>query len=256
METTSEGLFRVWTSACTCSVSAWERPAARHPTGCPRAVSARVRGGGEAGFQMFFSDFVRQLTWLSPRECLYGSRHLGRAVIAAAEPAVPCPIRPCGIAREPTRRERGLCRRHFSRPRRILHSGRPGAGRPLAFPRPRAASPGEPRLLHAPPGPPAPAPRVPPPRPRWGDSSKQQAHKRARPRPRPGLRPGSPSRANATAPDGRGWRAAAGPGAPRRAHLPAPLSPRRLRASPGSSGLLDCHRPWVVATGGNSACQI
>lgn len=31
------------------------RPAAV-PQGCPRAVLARVRGGGEAGFQMFFSD--------------------------------------------------------------------------------------------------------------------------------------------------------------------------------------------------------
>ena len=96
---------------------------------------------------MFFSDFVKQLTWLSPRECLYGSRHLGRVVISAAEPAVPGPICPCGISREPTGPEPGLGRRHFSRPRRVLHSGRPGAGPALALPgaqgpRPRAASPG------------------------------------------------------------------------------------------------------------------
>lgn len=46
--------------------------------------------GEEAGFPIFFGDFVRPLTWLSPWECLSGSRHLGKVGIsAAAEPAVP-----------------------------------------------------------------------------------------------------------------------------------------------------------------------
>lgn len=40
---------------------------------------------------------VGQETWLSPWECLYGSRHLGRVIISAAEPTVPYSIYPCGI---------------------------------------------------------------------------------------------------------------------------------------------------------------
>lgn len=51
-------------------------------------------GGVEGPLQFALVTFVRQLTWLSPWESLSGSRHLGRVVISALEPAVPSPISP------------------------------------------------------------------------------------------------------------------------------------------------------------------
>lgn len=150
-------------------------PAARSPTGCIRAGLARVRGGGEAGFQMFFGDFVRQLTWLSPRECLYGSRHLGRVGISAGTRAR-CP---CGISPEPSRQERGLCRRHFSRAGLILRGARPSrrSGAP-----PSGRIPRGPRLSRAPLGSPSESRRS---GPRWEASCKRRARRPARPAPSP-----------------------------------------------------------------------
>ena len=71
-------------------------------------VSVCVRG--EAGFPIFFSDFVRPLTWLSSWECLSGSRHLGRVGIsAAAAPAVPRQTCLGGVSWEPIRPSRSGC---------------------------------------------------------------------------------------------------------------------------------------------------
>ena len=75
-----------------------------------QCVRVSVCVGGEAGFPIFFSDFVRPLTWLSSWECLSGSRHLGRVGIsAAAEPAVPRQTCLGEVSREPIRPSRSGC---------------------------------------------------------------------------------------------------------------------------------------------------
>lgn len=206
-----------------------------------RGASACARVGGEAGFQVFFSDFVRQLTWLSPRECLYGSRHLGRVVISVAGPPGPRPDPPLrDLPGRASRPERALGRRDSSR-RGAASS--PAAARAQALPSAQGAPPSG----RIPPGAGRggsrgvfksrwAALRLPPPGPRWQDTAERQAQRSARPR--PGLLPGSPARGNGKGP-GR-------PGAPRHAHLPALLS---APSAEGIAGLLDCHRPWVVPTG-------
>lgn len=213
---------------------------------------------------MFFSDFVRRLTWLAPRECLYGRRHLGRVLISAAERAGPGRIWPCGVSREPTRPERGLCGRHLSRSRHLLRCGRPDAGRGARLSwrsgaPPSGRIPGEPRLLHAPLGHPL-TPQL---------ASCHRVPARKTPPSRGSTGWPAPAPASAPAPLlERTGRPLAGAGGSRRRRGPGRRNVptcRRLSVSAsaeGIAGLLDCHRPWVVATGGagrrgeNSTCQI
>lgn len=129
----------------------------------------RVSGcvGEEAGFQIFFSDFVRPRTWLFPWECLSGSRHLGRVGSSeAAKPEVRCPSFPGGAAQVRTRPSRAGCGSRpppaGAAPSTATPRRRPGAGasRRSGAP-PSGCIPGEPRHLHASPA----ATPVPPPLP-------------------------------------------------------------------------------------------
>lgn len=120
--------------------------------------------GGEAGFPIFFSDFVRPLTWLSPWECLSGSRHLGRVGISAApEPAGPRQTFPGGASREPIGPSRSGCRSRTPPSCASCSTITPRRG-PGAFPslcsgpRPQAVSPGS-RGIFARCNPPCPSPR-------------------------------------------------------------------------------------------------
>lgn len=203
-------------------------------------VSVCVRG--EAGFPIFFSDFVRPLTWLSSWECLSGSRHLGRVGIsAAAAPAVPRQTCLGGVSWEPIRPSRSGCGSQTLPSCAASSAVTPSIGLVSSLlwvpgPRPPAVSPGAEASSHVV-TPPAPSPilaRKTPPS-HWPD-------------------PGAPSPAPTPlhfprcgkAPDPCRRLAAAEPRAPLGAHLTAPLSTRRLGASSGSG----CHRPWVFAMGG------
>ena len=197
--------------------------------------------GGEAGFPIFFSDFVRPLTWLSSWECLSGSRHLGRVGISAvAEPAVPRQTCLGGVSWEPIRPSRSGCGSQTLPSCAASSTVTPSVGLVSSLlcvlgPRPPAISPGADASSHVV-TPPAPSPilaRKTPPSHRQDTGAPSQPPLLHFSRCRKAL---DPCRRLA----------AAEPRAPLRAHLTAPLSTCQLGASPGSG----CHRPWVFATGG------